>query len=349
MRCEKTVGQDWYLAGLLALLLLGGKVQAEELATVVLAPVVVPEEVIIDGVVEAVHQATVSAQTSGRIQQINFDVNDFVPKGSVIMRFHDTQQQAEVNAAQAALGEAQARLAEAATEHARVEDLFAKQLVARSMLDKASADHQAAEQKTQGALARLAQAQEELEHTLVRAPYDGILVKRHVEVGELAKPGQPLVSGFSLDKLRVTADVSQALITSLRKKVAARILVADKSLAVTEMTIYPFADPQTHTFRVRANFSSDAGGIHPGMFTKVAFTVGERQILPVPAAAVVYRGEVTGVYVVDGQGVVRLRQIRIGQMRDGQIEVLAGLNAGETIALDPIKAGIRRKETSDVR
>ncbi len=325
---------------------LGTAAYAQELDTLVVESQSQSREIIVDGVVEAVNQATVSAQTSGRIQIINYDVNDFVPKGSVIMSFRDTQQQADVTAAQAAFEETQARLAEAQSEYQRVQDVFQKQLVAKSALEKAEADYKAAQQKTTAAEAKVKQAQEELQHTVVHAPYDGILIKRHVEVGELAKIGQPLVSGFSLDKLRITAYVPQFLAQSLRKETPARIILGERSMPVTALTIYPFADAQTHSFQVRAYFNSKEGGFYPGMFTKIAFAVADQQVLLAPAQAIVYRSEVTGVYVVADDGSIHFRQVRVGSRADDKLRILSGLTAGEKIALDPIKAGILRKETN---
>jgi len=344
--CLKTPGHAPGVLVYLISILFAGNVAAQELQTVVLELQTQAQEAVVDGVVEAVNQATISAQTSGRIQAIYYDVNDFVPKASIIMRFRDTDQQAGVTSAQASLGEAKARLVEAESEFKRIQDVFQKQLVAKSALDKAEADFKAAQQKTTIAEAKLKQAQEELEHTVVRAPYDGILVKRFVEPGELAKSGQQLVSGFSLDKLRVTAQVPQYLVASLRKNTPARIITGDHSLPVTQLTIYPFANEQTHSFQVRAYFDSEQGGLYPGMFIKVAFAVGDEQVLLAPVEAVVRRSEVTGVYVLAEDGSIRFRQIRVGKQIDNKLLILSGLVAGESIAINPIKAGILRKETN---
>lgn len=310
----------------------------------------VAQEVTLDGKVEAVKQATISAQTSARIKDIMFDVNDFVPKGSVILRFRDSQQQAKLKAAQAGVKEADVRLSEAQKEFKRVQEVFAKQLVAKSALDKAEADFAAATEKRTVSQAQVLQAEEEVQNTVIRAPYDGIVTKRHIEVGELAKTGQPLISGFSLDELRVTVDVPQNLINALRAEQKARIVLAgttEKSVAASRLTIYPFADEKSHTFRVRVYFTGDLPGLYPGMFTKVAFVIAEKQVLTVPRSAVVQRSEITGVYVKSADDSLRLRQIRSGRDLGDSVEVLAGLKAGEKVALEPIKAGIKRKEQSD--
>ncbi len=293
----------------------------------------VVREAVVNAVIEAVQRATVSAQTSGRVVEVNFDVDDYVTKGSVLLRFRDAEQRAALKAAQA-------RYSEAEAEFNRIKDIYEKQLVAKSTFDRAEAAFKAAR-------AGLEQAQEQIEHTVVRAPYSGIVVKRHIEVGEVANPGQALMTGLSLERLRAVADVPQAHIETLRSLSRARVLVPDGAPGVegVKLTISPYADALSHTFKVRVDLPPGQHGVYPGMFAKVAFAVGEEVRLLVPAAAVVYRSEVTAVYVVGEDDRVALRQIRAGRLLpDGSMEVLAGLAAGERVALDPIRAGIYLKE-----
>ncbi|MCK9531236.1 MAG: efflux RND transporter periplasmic adaptor subunit [Gammaproteobacteria bacterium] len=285
-----------------------------------------------DALVEAVNQSTVSAQTSGRIVEVNVDVDDYVEEGSVILRMRSAEQRAGVSAAEA-------RAREAKAEFDRVKDLVAKQLLAKSAFDKAEADLKAAN-------AALAQAREGLGYTVVRAPYSGFVVERHIEVGETASPGQPLMTGISLDALRATASVPQVHIATVRSLSRARVVLSNgERIEGGRVTISPFADAQSHTFKVRVDLPE--GGhedVYPGMFAKVAFATGEAQVLLVPAAAVVHRSEVTAVYVIDAQGNVRFRQIRTGAVHGDKVEVLAGLSTGERVALDPIRAGVYLKE-----
>jgi RND family efflux transporter MFP subunit len=294
----------------------------------------VDQEEVFDGVIEAVHRATISAQTSGRVIEVNFDVDDYVSKGDVILRIRDTEQKA-------ALAAAQARFEEAQAEFNRIKEVYRKKLVAKSAFDKAQA-------ALKSARASLDQAREQLEHTVVRAPYSGIVVARHIEVGETAQPGQPLMTGISLEQLRATSNVPQRDIAAVRRLLKARVLLPGGrgELPGDKLTISPYADPDSHTFNVRVDLPPGQHGVYPGMFTKVSFVVGQTRRLLVPAAAVVNRSEVTAVYVLSPQGRVEFRQIRTGARRgQDQIEVLAGLEAGERVAVDPIKAGVYLKET----
>lgn len=315
------------------------------LQSVQIEPATVPEERIFDGVIEAVNRATVSAQTSGRIVKINFDVDDYVNKNDVIIQFRDTEQRAQLEAAQANQREAQARLEQAQRNYDRTKSIYERKLVAKSAMDEATAELNAARARAKAAAAQVEQAQEQLEHTVVRAPYSGIVLERHVEVGETANPGQPLMTGVSLDHLRALVQLPQSFIDNVRKDGRASLLRADGDrVPADDLTVFPYADSQSHTFKVRVGLPAGTEGLFPGMLVKIAFVVGEQKRLLVPAKSLVYRSEVTGLYVIDGDGNVSLRQVRVGERHDDQVEVLSGLQPGERVALDPIRAGVVLKE-----
>jgi len=302
-----------------------------------------PRERVFDGTVEAVNRATVSAQTSGRVAEILYDVNDFVEAGAVIMRFTDAEQRAALRQAAAGLEEAEARFNEAEQEYARVASMFRNETVSRARFEQAQANREAAAARLEAARSAVARAEEQLEYTVVRAPYAGIVSERHVEVGELVSPGQPLMSGLSLRSLRVNVDVPQSMFEPIREIGRAFVYVGDERIAAESMTFYPVADPTTNTFRVRVNLPEDSVSLFPGMFVKVGFVVGESRRLLVPAEAVVRRSELSAVYVVD-EGRTALRQVRLGRTYGEDVEVLAGLDEGELVALDPVAAGIYIKE-----
>ncbi len=305
-----------------------------------------PRERVWDGRIEAVNQATVSAQTSGRIAELPFDVNDFVDAGAVVMRFTDTEQRAALTRAQAALEEARARLDEANQEFERVSNMFDNGTVSKARFDQAKANRDASQARLNAARSGVATANEQLEYTVVRAPYAGIVSKRHVQLGELVSPGQPLISGLSLQSLRVNVDVPQGMFHAVRTIGKAFVYVDDARIAAESLTFFPVADAAANTFRVRVNLPDGAATLYPGMFVKVGFVVGETRRLLVPADAIVRRSELSGVYVVQGDAVA-LRQVRLGRSYGDTVEVLAGLDEGETVAVNPVAAGIWLKENAD--
>jgi len=307
-------------------------IQAEELQMVTASPEAISRERTIDGLIEAVQQATISAQTSGRITKIHFDVDDYVSKGDVLIEFSGKGQRAGFNAAQANLKQAQAELK-------RTRDIYAQKLVAKAVLDKAEAAYKSAK-------AHFEQAQEALEYTQVRAPYSGIVVKRYVEVGENARLGQKLMTGLSLEFLRVKVSVPQEMIHGVRQHKQAFLIYKDgQRVGAESMRISASADPESHSFAVQVYLPKGEYGVYPGMYAKVVFVLGEDQALKIPDTSVVHRSEVTAVYVVDDTQQISFRQIRVGKRgADGQVEVLAGLQAGEQVASDPVFAGVLLKE-----
>jgi len=329
----------------LAAALLGRPALGAELETAPVERREVPREYRLDGLVEATQQTTVSAQTSGLVEEVLFDVDDYVTKDQLIVRLKDTEHRARVAQAEASADAAQAKLVEARRDHERVKGIFAKDLASKAEMDRATAALQSAEAQAEAAAAALEQAREQLSYTQVRAPYAGIVTKRQVQVGETAQPGQPLMSGISLEQLRVVVDVPQNLIAQVRKSGKARVQQpGDGWVPVEKLTVFPYADSASNTFRVRLDLKPGAADLFPGMLVKTAFVTGTGEELVVPAHAVVHRSEVTGVYVVAPDGRIALRHVRLGRNNeDGTYSVLSGLSVGERIAVDPIAAGVLLK------
>ncbi|PWV65894.1 efflux RND transporter periplasmic adaptor subunit [Plasticicumulans acidivorans] len=302
-----------------------------------------PAEAVLESVIEAVHQSTVSAETSGRVEAILVDVGDTVAAGAPILRLRATEQQAGLGAAQASVAEAQARFDEAGRELDRMQRTYASHAVAKAELDAAQAGYDAAKARLVAAQAGLAQAREQLGYTTINAPYGGVVLQRHVQLGEAVQPGTPLLTGFDPRQLRAVAEVPQRLIAAVRREASARVLGRDgQTLPATALTIFPYADASTHAFRVRIELAADIDGLYPGMLVKTAFRVGQLQRLVVPATALAQRGELSAVYVLAADGTPQLRQVRAGLRHDDVVEILAGLEAGERVALDPVAAAQQR-------
>lgn len=286
-----------------------------------------------ESVVEAVRQATVAAQVAGRVVDVRTDAGRRVTAGAVLMRIDARE------AAEGAAG-AQAQLAQAQANFARTRNLFEKKFVSAAALDKAEADLKAAR-------AASGQAGAGLSHATVTAPISGIVAQRLVELGEMAAPGRPLVTVFDPKGLRVIASVPQYKLAELRGAATAKVEFPETGrwIDAVRVELLPTLDVRSHTVTARVYLPDDATGIVPGMAARVHFVGGSAMKLTVPPAAVVRRGEVSAVYVVDAQGVPHLRQVRLGEaVADGQLEVMAGLAAGDKVSLEPVKSGIALKQ-----
>jgi len=291
-----------------------------------------------DGVVEAVRQTTLSAQTSGRVAGVLRDVNDRVAANEVLVRLTTVEQQAGVEVAQAQLHAAQAAAVEAESNyqrHLQLEGLA----VSKMLVDQLRMARDSAFAARDAARAQLSNARQQAAYTEIRAPYAGIVSRREVEPGQSVGIGQLLMAVFSPDALRIEVSVPQSDAERIRTEPAARITFSDgRMVEADSVTVFPSADPATHSVRVRVQWPALAPLPPPGTTAKVAFAAVVGTAHPhIPASTLVRRGELSAVYVVN-DGRIALRQLRLGKRSDGQVEVIAGLAPGESIAADPLAA-----------
>ena len=296
-----------------------------------------------DGLVEATRQSTVSAQVSGRIKEINFDAGDRVKKGQVIVRIDERETAQALAGSQAQMMQAMANLQNAKAAYERAQQLAAQKFISQAALDKAQADYKVAQAQSAASEAGAGQASLAHGYTSVYAPYSWVVAARQVEIGEMVMPGKPLMTGFDPAGMRVIVSVPQDKLVDIgaHPEVEVEAPSLNRRIKPASTVIQPIADARTHSTQVRVNLPDNEAGVYPGMFVRTHFVVGKATKLVIPASAVLRRSEVVAVYVVDEKGAVKLRQVRLGEATaDNTVEVLAGLNEGEKVALDPVKAGM---------
>lgn len=295
-----------------------------------------------EGVIEAVRQTTLGAQVAGNIVALDVKAGDVVRAGQVLARIDARTADQAVLASRSQVAEAQANLANAKRKYERNRDLLAQKFVSQAALDQAEAEYLAAQAQVAAMTANQGQALAAQSYTTIVAPYAGVIGATLAELGDMAQPGRPLVTIFDPHELRVAATVPQAALATLKldAPITVEIPAIDRSFTATRATVIPLADPRTHTARVRLDLPA-ADKLLPGQFARALFTTGTTRALAVPATALLRRGEVTAVYVVDRDGKPQLRQVRVGEaVGDHQVEVLAGLSPGERIATNPVQAGM---------
>jgi RND family efflux transporter MFP subunit len=288
-----------------------------------------------ESVVEAVRQATVAAQVAGRIVDMRTDAGRRVQAGEVLMKI-DAREATE------GVAGAQAQLAQAQANYDRTKKLFEKKFISGAALDKAEAD-------LKSARAARGQAGAGLSYATVTAPISGVVAQRLVELGEMAALGKPLLTVFDPKSLRVIASLPQYKLAELRGAAKAKVEFPEtgKWIAAVRVELLPALDARSHTVTARIYLPDDAEGIMPGMAARVHFVAGRAMKLTLPPAAVVRRGEVSAVYVVDAQGAPHLRQVRLGEaVAGGELEVMAGLATGDKVSLEPVKSGIALKQAN---
>ncbi len=297
-----------------------------------------------DGVVEALRQTVIAAQVSGAVVQLDVKVGDRVQAGQLLLRLDARAADQSAAASEAQLRAARAAQEVAAKEVARQRQLAAERFISGAALDRAEAEYKAASAQAAALLAQAGAARTHSGLYAVRAPYAGVVSELPVALGDMALPGRPLVTLYDPAALRVSAAVPQSAAAAVGNGQAVRIELpalpaAEGLLAPQRVQQLPAADAATHTVTLRAELPASAvPGLAPGQFARLwlpAAGNGAATTSPwVPMQAVVRRGEMTGLYVLDGAGRPLLRQVRLGRGDGAQVEVLSGLRLGERVATD---------------
>jgi multidrug efflux pump subunit AcrA (membrane-fusion protein) len=243
----------------------------------------------------------------------------------------------------------------ATTSRRRYRELRDRELIAAQQYDEfdararaAAADlarlretHAAARARREQALARIEQAEADLvrtrvggAHARLLAPMDGIVVSKTVEAGNLAAPGVPLVT-IESERYRLEANVEESDMRHVRlgQRLTVVVDAAGGARPGTVEEIVPAADPASRTFIVKIDVGAGSG-LRSGLYGRARFAVGERRALVVPEEAVVERGQLRSVFVVEPTGTARLRLVTTGRTQDGTVEVLSGLGDGERVVVE---------------
>lgn len=312
------------------------------IATVAVQSVGAGDSTGFDGVVEAVRQTVVAAQVSGAVVALAVKAGDVVKAGQVLARIDAHAAEQTVAASEAQVQSARASLEVATKEFERQKQLFRKNYTSQAALERAEAQFKATQSAVAAQIAQASVARTQSGFFVVKAPYAGVIADVPVTLGDMAMPGRSLLTIYDPDALRVTAAVPQTAVAGWSDETNARIefpdLLPDRRwVKPSRVTLLPTVDPGTHTAQVRLDLPKGMPGIRPGMFARVWLPgrQGTSVRYFVPSAAVVRRAEMTGLYVVDASGRTFLRQVRLGRPIGDNVEILAGVSAGERIALDP--------------
>jgi RND family efflux transporter MFP subunit len=276
----------------------------------------------VPGTVRARRRAALAARISASVIEVPHREGEQVPAGALLVRLDDAALKAGVAAAEASL-----RAAEA--EERRTDSLLAKGAATPREKDEAAARTAAARAGWEG-------ARDNLAYAVLRAPFAGRIGTRPVNVGDVVSPGATLVEVEGEGGFELVATMEADLATSLRPGSAAKAAVDGVAQPVSAVvrSISPAGDPTTHRFEVRADLQG-ARDLRSGLFGRLLLPArAEAPRLLVPRAAVMARGGLSGVYVVS-EGRARLRWIAVGAASGEEVEVRAGLEAGERVALEP--------------
>lgn len=303
------------------------------------------------GTVQAAQTSDLASQMMGTIVEVSAHAGDRVRRGQVLAVIDDSQPRAAVErataggtAAQQQLVATDSDLALAESTLKRYQTLYERKAVSPQEFDEVKARQQAALARRDmakagqaQAQAALSQARTSLDYTRIRAPFDGIVTEKKADSGTLASPGMPIFTVEDVRRYRLEATVNENDLRYVRTGQQVSVVIDALDNVVLNgkvVQIVPAADPASRTFLVKIELPADAR-LRSGLFGRAQFSRGERQALLIPGTAVVERGQLQGVFVLDQNRVASLRYITLGKPSGAEVEVLAGLQDGERIVAKP--------------
>ena len=311
----------------------------------------IPDVVEAVGTIRAAQTSQLAAQMMGNIVETRVREGDHVQRGQVLAVIDEAQPRAALDRATAGDSAAQQEITASESDFTlaqatfkRYQTLYDKKSVSPQEFDEVKARYQAAQARREMARAGQAQAKAALQqartalaYTHVVAPFEGRVTEKKADVGTLATPGMPLFTVEDLSRYRLEVTVNETDLQYVRQ--GQQVPVSIDALGQRELKgkvreIVPAADPASRSFLVKVELPADPA-LRSGLFGRAQFARGERTALLVPRTAIVERGQLQGIYVLDQNRIAGLRYITLGKPSAQVVEVLAGLQAGERLIGDP--------------
>lgn len=332
-----------FLIFVVALLMSGAALHAAAVETITVEANGAGALYVADGAVEAVRQSTIASQVSGRITALAVKAGDTMRSGQILARIDERAAAQQSAASEAQVTAAQAQLYAASKEYERSQRLFQKQYISQAAMEQAEAKFKSGQAQANAMVAQARAAGTETSFHTLRAPYNGIVAAVTTELGDMALPGKPLLTVYDPSALRIVVNLPESYASALNKTLPVRIEFPgapenQRWQTAQRVTMLPTSDPASHTIEIRLDLAAGVRNIAPGTFARAHLPLAEKRsgVLSIPVGAVVKRVELNAVYVASADGRFQLRQVRLGKVSGERVEVLAGLQAGDRIALDPL-------------
>ncbi len=310
----------------------------------------VGETLILVGTVESSDRSLLAARIDGRVLSIRVREGEQVEANQMLLEIADNTAGARLREAQGAVGEArqglaaaEARLALAEQTWRRYRQLFDNRAVTPQEMDRVDAERELARRGREGAASSLGRAEAALsaartaaDYNAVRAPYAARVARRLVDEGVTVLPGTPLLELDRAGLRQVRAAVPETFVGRLAvgDLVAVEVPALEQTFKARIAELQPAADPASRTFLIKA-VPEPAVDLEPGLFARVRLASEPRPALLVPVAAIAERGQLTGVFVLEGE-LLTWRLVRTGRRVGERVEILAGLHSGERIVIDGV-------------
>lgn len=286
------------------------------------------------GKVQATNSAQLSTRMMGFVTNVPVNVGDKVRKGQLLVAINNTDLQAKRAQVNAGITEVTAAFNNAEKDFKRFQNLFADNSASQKELDDMTAQFNMAKARLEGAKQMKNEINAQFAYSNITAPFSGVVTSKNVKKGDMANPGQPLVSIESPGNFEVIAMVPETEISQIKEntKVTVTVKSMNETVAGIVTEVSPSAQQTGGQYLVKIRLNKTDVNVRSGMFATVAFPVEKKsttQTILIPTEALVTQGQLSGVYTVSQSNTALLRWLRLGKTMGDQVEVLSGLQAEE--------------------
>ena len=286
------------------------------------------------GTVTTKREVIIVPRIMGTLLELPFRPGDSVTQGQVLIRLDDRDVKSRLEQARSAVVEAESEFSRASSDYQRFDRLRRQEAVPQQKFEQATAAYRAASARLRRAREAVKGAEVNLGYTVFRSPVDGYVVEKHMEVGDMAAPGRPILVVQEGGTFLLEAAVREGLAgkIGLGDTLPVRIDALDLELIGTVNEKVPAADPKSRSFTVKLSLPQQLG-LRSGMFGRLYIPTGSVIPLTVPRNAIQKMGQLEQVWVLSDDQAPRKRYVRTGRIYQDRVEVLSGLEEGEPVAV----------------
>ncbi|WP_417882424.1 efflux RND transporter periplasmic adaptor subunit [Xanthomarina gelatinilytica] len=289
----------------------------------------------VSGKIQSVNSADLSTRMMGYVTKVPVNVGDKVTKGQLLVAINNTDLQAKKAQVEASITEATAAFNNAQKDYKRFQSLFADNSASQKELDDITAHYEMAKARLEAAKQMKNEVSAQFAYSNITAPFAGVVTSKTVKEGDMANPGQPLISVEAPGHFEVIAMVPETEISEIKtgESVDVSVKAINSTLKGKVTEVSTSAKHTGGQYLVKIALDKTDANILSGMFVSVQFPVEKKaktEMVLIPTEALVTNGQLSGVYTVSQSNTAILRWLRLGRTYGDQVEVLSGLSAGET-------------------
>lgn len=292
------------------------------------------------GTVKAKTISIVASRVMGTVTSVKVKKGDRVHAGQVLMTIDDRDIVQRVKAAEKAVEAAKQNKSLSDITYQRYKNLYDEKAISQQEIDQIETQKKVSDMEYERAMAMLAEAQVNHGFTRITAPISGIITEKKIELGSMAIPGIPILTVEDNSYFRIEANVDERLSGKLKRGMPVDVIIDSigKQVKGRISEIVPAIDPMSRTFLIKVDLKMPS--LKTGIYGKVLIPEGKKESILIPQKAIVEKGQLVGVYVVDNKGITTYRLIKTGKKYGEQIEILSGLSSGEKIIVGGVEKAV---------